>query len=215
MNQFKITILAIAINLAANAFAVTEAVYLNKLNHCDITTGFHDDYEPATFQPSNNLLRSNGGAAVYCGEKIIITGRVLDQNCVPISDAKIYLWQVACDGKFPYKTLRKHLDKSLINLENGSSFQGSGIATTNNEGRFVFITTLPTAVKGMPPHVNVRVRHYQLGSLETRLRISPSHLIKSIKDVGSMAQQLLPLLEQDTLIYNFDIVLPSEGINNY
>ena len=50
-----------------------------------------NNYEPAAFNPTNNLLRKSGADPLYCGEKILLDLEVVDKNCVPISDAKIYL----------------------------------------------------------------------------------------------------------------------------
>ena len=81
------------------AVAANNKFYPNKLNSCKLTKRVLNDYEPENFITSNNLLVTPGKQELYCGEKIIVHGRVLDKNCRPVSDAKIYLWQVNCSGK--------------------------------------------------------------------------------------------------------------------
>ena len=148
--------------LTYSSFA-EEKIYRNKLNTCVPTKSAMNNYEPEKFQPSNNLLHKAGAMELYCGEKILLKGKVLDMNCVPVSDAKVYLWQVGCDGKYPYKPMRKKINHDEINLESHSSFQGSGMATTNNKGEFQFITIRPPAGHA----INARVEHMQLGALQT------------------------------------------------
>ncbi|MES2215190.1 MAG: dioxygenase [Pseudomonadota bacterium] len=145
-----------------NAYA-TERVYKNRLNTCTPTKEVINNYEPIVFQPSNNLLHKAGLAPIFCGEKMLLKGKVLDKNCVPVSDAKIYAWQAGCDGKYPYKPLRKSVNQSHINLESASSFQGSGTATSNNNGEFQFITIRPTSSS----KINIRVEHMLLGTIQT------------------------------------------------
>ncbi|MBP7190306.1 MAG: intradiol ring-cleavage dioxygenase, partial [Rickettsiaceae bacterium] len=144
----------------------------------------------------NNLLRRNGRNPVFCGEKILIKGRVVDSNCVPVSDAKVYLWQVGCDGKYPYKPLRAGLNMAKFNLKkNASTFQGSGIATTNNNGEFVFITTYPVKSDSKSPYVNFRVSHRELGDLQTKF--FPGQDSKNSDD--------------DSSSYYVEIVLPAKN----
>lgn len=149
----------------------------SKFDKCEVTKSSINDYEPRIFESSNNLLRRNGQNPVFCGEKIVIKGRVLDSNCVPISDAKVYLWQVGCDGKYPYEPLRSRVDRKKINIsKNASTFQGSGVATTDNNGKFTFITICPGIADKKNNYVNFRVSHRNLGNLQTKFIISEDNL---------------------------------------
>lgn len=142
-------------------------------NHCSPTKAATNDYEPKRFASSNNLLRKNGQEPLFCGEKILVKGRVLDSNCVPISDAKIYLWQAGCDGKYPYEPLRKKINRKNLNVsKNQSTFQGNGVATTNNNGEFTFITVYP----GKMNHVNFRIVHSDFDILQTKFILSNASL---------------------------------------
>ena len=203
----KILIIAF---ITDNAIA-SQKINRNTLNYCAITKSSINNYEPNLFQKTNNLLRAPGEVPVYCGKKIIIKGRLLDQNCVPVADAKIYLWQVGCDGKYPYTPLRAYLDKKLINAKNGSSFKGSGTATTNNLGEFTFITTMPGLIAHLKPHVNVRAEHYILGNLQTKLDLLNSNIIEY---ESNLDQALLNLIN-DLEIYDFTIVMPGRTSSRY
>ena len=206
----KALLILICININF-AFAERDKIFPNKLNHCNITKSHINDYEPANFQTTNNLLRSTGEHLVYCGGKIIITGKVLDQNCVPVSDAKVYLWQVGCDGKYPYYPLRNRINKKMLNLSNGSSFTGSGIATTNNEGEFHFITIYPPSTTHEKSNVNIRVEHRNLGTLQTKFYLLDSNILTNDTEINPILSTII----EDATVYNFNIIMPGQTLKRY
>jgi len=178
------------------SFADDELIFQNKLNSCKVTKQTFNDYEPIKFNSTNNLLRQTGQEAIYCGEKIVIKGTLVDNSCVPVTDAKIYLWQAGCDGKYPYQPLRKMIDKTKLNLKNGSTFTGSGTATSNNKGEFYFTTVYPTRLEP----INIRVEHKDFGSLQTQLKITEERYQSQNDDVK---------------LYDFKIVMPRKTLKNY
>jgi len=195
-------LLLIYIILPTTLFGAGESkIYHNKLNSCKLTKQFFNNYEPMEFNSTNNLLYESGKEPMYCGEKIVIKGVLLDERCVPISDAKVYLWQAGCDGKYPYKPLRKMINKKKLNINNGSSFIGSGIATTNNEGEFYFVTVYPNYKES----INIRVQHRELGIMQTQLRMNKSEEFNQQEDYQSEA----------TKRYNFKIVMRGKTLKNY
>lgn len=187
-----------------------EVIKKNKLNTCYPSNELYNDYEPEHFSTTNNLLRKTGSSEIVCGDKIIIRGRLLDEQCVPIPDAKIYIWQAGCDGKYPYKPLRSNINKNLINLKNGSTFTGSGIATTNNNGEFIFITVYPTKMLNDSPHVNIKAIHHSLGILQTRLYISDD----AITDINSIDPSYNISCEISNA-YHFNIVMKGHINKSY
>lgn len=148
----------------------------NKLNVCRVSKAATNNYEPEVFSPSNNLLRRPGASELYCGQKILLKLKILDKDCVPISDAKIYLWQVGCDGKYPYKPLRNKANKRLLNIHNRSSFVGSGIATSDNLGKAQFITLYPPKAHG-EGFINIRIEHKDYGIFQTKLHLHENMLL--------------------------------------
>jgi protocatechuate 3,4-dioxygenase beta subunit len=206
MRHFKLALIVFAI------FSIGLSVQAENIDFCKATKTTMNDYEPEKFEPSNNLLRKSGEKEIFCGQKIVIYGRVLDQNCAPVPDAKIYLWQAGCDGKYPYKPLRNIVEKSLIDASPEYTFTGNGTATTNNNGEFVFITIYPPAMHDLPPHVDVRAEHYILGNLQTTLMLD-SKKLNSLNDNTELSSLVKDL--EKTEIYNFEIVLPGFGIKNY
>jgi protocatechuate 3,4-dioxygenase beta subunit len=139
------------------------------LNKCIPAKSYTNNYEPAAFNKTNNLLRKSGTDPLYCGEKILLEIEVVDKNCVPISDAKIYLWQVGCDKKYPYSPLKSVANKKMFNKAGGSTFLGSGIATTNNIGKVKFLTVIPPALGNEAANINIRIEHKDLGAFQTKI----------------------------------------------
>ena len=95
---------------------------------------------PMNFNTTNNLARPiDSGFYEAEGEKITIYGRVMDSNCTPLSDAKIYIWQANKQGyvQYPIKTPhnRPHHQQWL-----DPNFSGTGMTNSDNLGRFNFIT---------------------------------------------------------------------------
>ena len=94
------------------------------------------------------------------------------------------------------------------------TFTGNGTATTNNKGEFHFITVYPPAIHNMASHVNVRVEHRKLGSLQTHLMLkgykvqNPEYYpeLNSIYEIAS---------KKNISIYNYQIVLPGSSEDNY
>ena len=89
------------------------------------------------------------------GERITITGRVLDGDGTGVPDALIEIWQANSHGKYAHPE-----DGQKKPLEPG--FQGYGRIPTDDNGRFAFTTIKPGALPGpdgMPqaPHIAVSI----------------------------------------------------------
>jgi protocatechuate 3,4-dioxygenase beta subunit len=202
---------------SSNSFAAktdNETVNLNKLNFCKITKQAENNYEPENFETTNNLLREAGQESLYCGEKIIISGVVVDQNCVPVSDAKVYIWQINCKGKYPYKPLKNDINEKLIDINKILTFTGNGVATTNNKGEFHFITVYPPAIHNIASHVNIRVEHRTIGRLQTRLMLK-GHKIESPEYYPELRSIYEVASKKNIGIYNYQIVMPGNSEDNY
>lgn len=191
MNKLLTIFLLLLISSSANA----------KLQ-CTPSKFVVDNYEPETFPNTNNLLRAAGAHPIICGTKIIMRGKLLDRNCVPISDAKISIWQKACDGKYPYTPLRHGINKKLINLKSASTFLGAGSTTTDNKGEFYFISTIS---QSNHQYVNVKVTHPLLKEFYTR--ISLSHIDA---DQPPVEFSTPTLTESGVLMNEVQIILPEK-----
>ncbi|BDU60530.1 putative dioxygenase [Candidatus Rickettsia kotlanii] len=194
-----------------NIFAASKN-YPNKLNRCKITRNIFNDYEPKVFETTNNLLRKTGRLSKFYGERILIKGKVLDQNCVPVADAKVYLWQAGSGGKYPYEPLKTRVDKRKFTSKSDSSFTGSGIATTNNKGEYYFISMLPYKSSRYLRSANIRIEHPSLTTLETRLDLSNQNMCNN--ECGEVNPILIEP-QENMPSYCFDLVLQGTTLKRY
>lgn len=214
MNQIKTTFIFIILCLLSKVCLAKEG-YMDNSSYCEISESAMNDYEPADFKTSNNLLRQAGQEVLFCGEAIVVYGKVLDQNCTPVADAKIYTWQADCKGKYPYKALKVNVvDKKLIDEKSNLTFVGNGTATTNNKAEFHFITVYPPAMHDYRPHLNVRVEHFSMGSLQTRLVLN-SKKVKNPQNDPDLASIYKAANEKGMKIYKFEIVIPGTTNKHY
>jgi protocatechuate 3,4-dioxygenase beta subunit len=84
----------------------------------------------------NDLTAQHAGAPL--GERIIVTGRVLDEAGKPIRDALIEVWQANAAGRY-----RHDVDQHPAPLD--PNFSGAGRCLTDDEGRYRFVSIKPGA----------------------------------------------------------------------
>ncbi len=201
--------------VSQSSMAKKDIIYKNNFNSCEVTASIIDNYEPENFHLTNNLLHQyEVNQFVPNKKKIIIIGRVLDKACVPVSDVKIYLWQVDDKGKYRYKPLKSNIDTSLVVFDDNDkiAFTGNGIATTNNKGEFFFITIYPASIGQLPPSVHIRLEHRLMGVLQTKLVLNNSKIVDKIHH-SNFLKDLIE--EKEVKIYNFEIVMPAESNRFY
>jgi protocatechuate 3,4-dioxygenase alpha subunit len=150
------------------------------------------------------------------GERIRITGRVLDGDGIPIPDALIEIWQANAHGRYNHPT-----DKGPGMLD--PSFLGFGRSGTDVDGTYWFETVKPGRVsfdgtRLQAPHICVTIfARGLLNHLVTRLYFAddPTNTLDPIlASVPSNRQAtLLAQREPDEVngTYRFDIVL--QGAN--
>lgn len=135
--------------------------------HCNATARIStQNYPGAKVIPTtNNLLQPAGKALEADGQKIVITGRVMDAQCAPVPGAIVELWQNSPTGRW-----------LLANSEDlasaGKVFAGAGRTYTDGEGKFTFITAFPAPMGNKAPFVNVKVTGEGLSDLMTALYFS-------------------------------------------
>lgn len=77
-----------------------------------------------------------GGAAI--GERIIVTGRVLDEHGEPVGQTLLEIWQANAAGRYVHR-----VDQHPAPLD--PNFLGLGRCLTDHEGRYRFTTIRPGA----------------------------------------------------------------------
>lgn len=177
-------------------------------------TGPRFDSTPAL---SADLTRFDGGAAV--GERIIVAGRVLDDDRRPIPHAFIELWQANAAGRYAHPA-----DQHDAPLD--PHFSGVARILTGDNGEYRFVTIKPGAYpwRNHPNAWRPRHIHFSLfgpgfaARLVTQMYFPGDPLLaldpifNSIADAAARAR-LVSRFELDTTVaeyalgYQFDIVL--------
>ena len=91
-------------------------------------------YTPNTPE-RDNLVEAGMG-----GTPLLVTGKVLDQNCRPIAGAKLDFWQTDDGGEY-----------------DNVGYRMRGHQFTDDDGNYALETILPGVYPGRPPHIHVKV----------------------------------------------------------
>jgi protocatechuate 3,4-dioxygenase, beta subunit len=94
----------------------------------------HDSVGPL----DNDLTRNAAQTGDALGERIIVTGRVLDEVGRPIQNALIEVWQANSAGRYIHK-------KDQHDAPLDPNFTGAGRCFTNDNGEYRFTTIRPGA----------------------------------------------------------------------
>ena len=84
----------------------------------------------------NDLTRQHDGDPL--GERIIVTGRLLEEDGRPVRNALIEIWQANAAGRY-----RHDGDRHPAPLD--PNFTGAGRTLTDNDGNYRFVTVKPGA----------------------------------------------------------------------
>jgi protocatechuate 3,4-dioxygenase beta subunit len=110
----------------------------------------------------HDLTRQHAGEPL--GERIIVTGRVLDSDGQPIPNTLVEVWQANAAGRYV-----DPVDQHPAPLD--PNFTGAGRCRTDGEGRYRFVTVRPGAYPWKnhhnawrPAHIHFSVFGPELGS---------------------------------------------------
>ena len=114
-----------------------------------------------------DLTWVEGRSVPAAGEIIYVRGVVLDQNCTPVPNAQVEIWQAAASGRYSHPG-----DQSGLDID--PNFQGFGRAQTDEQGRWIFKTIKPgkyPAAPGWerPPHIHFKVSKRGYRELVTQM----------------------------------------------
>jgi protocatechuate 3,4-dioxygenase beta subunit len=90
----------------------------------------HDELKPTDF----DLTKQHKGDPV--GERIIVTGRVLDENGRPVPHTLVEIWQANSAGRYPHR-VDQH------DAPTDPNFTGCGRALTDERGYYRFVSIRP------------------------------------------------------------------------
>ena len=107
----------------------------------------------------NDLTKQHAGQPI--GQRLILSGRLLDSGGRPVPDALIEIWQANAAGRYV-----DQFDPAYMPLD--PNFTGAGRCLTDSEGRYRFVTVKPAAYAGpkgtlfRPSHIHVSIFSTQL-----------------------------------------------------
>lgn len=166
---------------------------------------------PSHYERTNNLLNAMGNGFYQAdGEKIIVYGRLMDKNCVPITDARINIWQNNKKGYAQYQT-KSNLKPKWVD----PNFNGTGSANTDNLGRFSFITIMPGSIGKITPHINLKIERQGLNSFYSKIyfpeagsnNITDTISIKSEDKIAQVSAAKSEVDKDGVAAYFIDITL--------
>ena len=107
-------------------------------------------FSPAQFLPIADLSVADGQAAM--GERIIVRGRLTDENGRPVPGTMIEIWQANAAGRYRHPS-----DQHDAPLD--PHFRGEGRVFTDAEGWYQFVTVKPGAYPWRNHHNAWRPNH--------------------------------------------------------
>ncbi|PKQ13741.1 MAG: protocatechuate 3,4-dioxygenase subunit beta [Alphaproteobacteria bacterium HGW-Alphaproteobacteria-1] len=175
----------------------------------------HNDIDPL----DNDLIRNYAQSGDPIGERIIVHGRVLDENARPVPNTLVEIWQANAGGRYRHKK-----DTYLAPID--PSFGGCGRTLTDADGQYVFRTVKPGAYpwrnwvnNWRPAHIHVSVfgaafaqRLITQMYFEGDPLIAKCPIVQTIPDKRAVDQLVAALdlnatVPLDSIAYKFDIVL--------
>jgi protocatechuate 3,4-dioxygenase beta subunit len=161
-----LVILFFANNLNASQIASgtyeREVVYSCALTRPEI----HFLQKPIRFNKGNNLTRRSKDIFSAQGKEIILEGYVLDQNCVPITNVSLQIWQTNSLGVNQNGIKAKNLRDNPEKLRSfDTHFANNGSNSSDNTGfyRFVLLEPCDECYKA----VDLAVMHGRFQHLDT------------------------------------------------
>ncbi|MBQ0821441.1 protocatechuate 3,4-dioxygenase subunit beta [Microvirga sp. HBU67558] len=167
----------------------------------------------------NDLIRNYAKTGEAIGQRIVVYGRVLDENARPVPGALVEFWQANAGGRYRHK-------KETYLAAIDPNFGGCGRMITDEEGRYWFRTIKPGAYpwpNGVndwrPAHIHFSIfGHAFAQRLITQCYFEGDPMIwqdpiaMTVPDRAAVEQLIAALdrqntLPMDSLAYKFDIVL--------
>ena len=167
----------------------------------------------------HDLIRNYAKDGDPIGERIIVHGRVLDENARPVPNTLVEVWQANAGGRYRHKK-----DSYLAPID--PNLGGCGRMLTDAEGCYAFRTVKPGAYpwrnwvnSWRPAHIHFSVfgsgfaqRLITQMYFEGDPLIPHCPIIRTIPDPAAIEQLIAPLdlnasVPLDCTAYKFDIVL--------
>jgi protocatechuate 3,4-dioxygenase, beta subunit len=169
----------------------------------------------------HDLTRQHAGDPL--GERIVVSGRVLDAGGRPLRDTLVEVWQANAAGRYAHQG-----DQHPAPLD--PNFSGAGRTVTDADGRYEFITIKPGAYPWGNHHNAWRPQHIHFSLLGTAFAqrlvtqmyfpgdplFAFDPIYNAVRDERARERMVSSFTLEDTrpewaLAYTFDIVLRGPG----
>ena len=155
----------------------------------------------------NDLTRNARQTAEPLGERIIVTGRVLDEAGRPVRNTLVELWQANAAGRYVHKT-----DQHDAPLD--PNFLGAGRCVTDDDGVYRYMTIKPGAYPWgnhanawRPSHIHVSLFGASLASRLVTQMFFPGDPLLPFDPMFQSA----PEGARDRLLAKFSLDVTEEG----
>ena len=156
-------------------------------------------FYPSTYplDQDNDLTYVKDKSKKAKGEIIHITGIVKNEQCEPVSNATIEIWQACATGRYNHPR-----DRNPAELD--PNFQYWGKAITSEQGKYRFKTIKPGSYPASffwtrPPHIHFTVRSPKHSELTTQMYFSGEPLNDKDRLLQGHSKK-----EQEKFVVTFD-----------
>lgn len=143
-----------------------------------------------------DLIYVKGSTKQALGEVVIVEGIVTDQNCTPVKNALVEIWQACHTGKYNHAA-----DPNTAEID--PDFQYWGKAITDAKGFYRFRTIIPGAYPAdvgwdRPPHI-----HFKISALKHKELITQMYFAGHALNDKDLILQDLSADDQKRVIVEF------------
>lgn len=148
-----------------------------------------------------DLTRHDRGPGEALGQRIVVSGRVLDEDAKPVPDTVVEVWQANAAGRYIHRG-------DQWNAPLDPNFTGTGRVVTDAQGRYRFTTIRPGAYPWGNHHNAWRPAHIHLSLLgpafATRLVTQLYFPDDPLIEIDPIANAV-PMPYRNRLVARFDI----------
>lgn len=150
----------------------------------------------SVFQADHDLTQMPGHRLRAEGQIIYVRGRVVDQDCRPVANANVELWQACASGKY-----NNPKDPNPAPLDPNFKYWAENFTDAN--GEYWFKTIVPGAYPASdswtrPPHLHFKISCLGYHELVTQMYFKGNHL-----NAGDRILQQLPERDRTSVLVEF------------
>jgi len=148
------------------------------------------------FDQDTDLTQMPGNKRRAEGQIIYVTGRVTDQNCVPLANANVEIWQACASGRY-----NNAKDPNPAPID--PNFKYWAETFTDAQGQYRFKTILPGAYPAAegwirPPHI-----HFKVSKLGYKELITQMYFKGDVYNDRDLILLDIPEHERESVIVDF------------